>query len=175
MSERTRLTRWRLVLGDSAEQALGCGLDGADKERDEALGYLAHARQEPLGLSTWIGALRLLALSRSGRGHADERMPNRTVRIHATEPSDRFHRAQRHMQRVPWNELGPRLVTRARPEAVRFATRTRTLPTAVLTVLVEHKAQLGLDMPLARSPSLTWLSRIHDYGMCIPYRRRSHI
>jgi hypothetical protein len=34
---------------------------------DEALGYLAHARREPLGLSAWITALRLLAIQRSGR------------------------------------------------------------------------------------------------------------
>jgi len=37
---------------------------------DEALGYLAHARQEPLGLSAWIEGLRLLALKQSGRGSA---------------------------------------------------------------------------------------------------------
>jgi hypothetical protein len=37
---------------------------------DEALGYLGHARQQPLGLSAWIGALRLLALKQSGRAQA---------------------------------------------------------------------------------------------------------
>jgi len=37
---------------------------------DEALGYLTHARKEPLGLSPWIEGLRLLALQRSGRGGA---------------------------------------------------------------------------------------------------------
>ena len=41
-----------------------------DGGADEALGYLAHARQEPLGLSAWIAGLRLLALQRSGRGEA---------------------------------------------------------------------------------------------------------
>jgi hypothetical protein len=41
-----------------------------DKGADEALGYLAHARQQPLGLSAWINALRLLALQQSGRNEA---------------------------------------------------------------------------------------------------------
>ena len=41
-----------------------------DGGADEALGYLAHARQEGLGLSPWIAGLRLLALSRSGRSEA---------------------------------------------------------------------------------------------------------
>jgi len=34
---------------------------------DEALGYLAQARPQPLGLSAWIAGLRVLALQRSGR------------------------------------------------------------------------------------------------------------
>jgi len=38
--------------------------------QDEALGYLAQARKQPLGLSAWIGGLRLLALQRSGRPEA---------------------------------------------------------------------------------------------------------
>ena len=37
---------------------------------DEALGYLAQARREPLALSTWIAGLRLLALRQSGRTDA---------------------------------------------------------------------------------------------------------
>jgi hypothetical protein len=41
-----------------------------DGGADEALGYLAHARQQPLGLSVWIASLRLLALQQSGRVEA---------------------------------------------------------------------------------------------------------
>jgi hypothetical protein len=37
---------------------------------DEALGYLAHVRQQPLGLSSWIVGLRLLAIAQSGRAEA---------------------------------------------------------------------------------------------------------
>ncbi len=45
-------------------------LTHVDGGADEALGYLAHARQQPLGLSAWIGSLRLLALQQSGRAEA---------------------------------------------------------------------------------------------------------
>jgi len=41
-----------------------------ERGADEALGYLAHARTQPLGLSPWIEGLRLLALRLSGRSGA---------------------------------------------------------------------------------------------------------
>ena len=40
MSDRTRLVRWRLVLGAGAQGALGCDLDAAAQAQDHALGYL---------------------------------------------------------------------------------------------------------------------------------------
>lgn len=47
MNERGRLVRWRLVLGESAEEALGCGLDGAEQARDRALGFLYDREYAP--------------------------------------------------------------------------------------------------------------------------------
>lgn len=40
MNARNSLIRWRLVLGSDAEQGLGCGLDGIEAQRDQALGFL---------------------------------------------------------------------------------------------------------------------------------------
>jgi Mg-chelatase subunit ChlD len=40
VNHREALIRWRLVLGEDAEQGLGCGLDAAEARRDRALGYL---------------------------------------------------------------------------------------------------------------------------------------
>jgi hypothetical protein len=40
MSQPNPLVRWRLVLGNDAEQGLGCSLDGIDAQRDQMLGYL---------------------------------------------------------------------------------------------------------------------------------------
>jgi hypothetical protein len=45
-------------------------LSSVDGGADEALGYLAHAPQQPLGLSAWIFGLRLLAIQQSGRAEA---------------------------------------------------------------------------------------------------------
>lgn len=40
MTPRDVLTRWRLLLGAEAEDALGCGLDGTDARQDAALDFL---------------------------------------------------------------------------------------------------------------------------------------
>jgi Mg-chelatase subunit ChlD len=47
MSERSRLVRWRLVLGESAEEALGCGLEGQEQACDRALGFLYDREYTP--------------------------------------------------------------------------------------------------------------------------------
>jgi len=79
-SEAVRLYRLlvsRIALLDDPRERAFAQIEAAahvlahvDKGADEALGYLAQARQEPLGLSVWIDALRLLALRRSGRAEA---------------------------------------------------------------------------------------------------------
>ena len=40
MNPRDSLIRWRLVLGSDAERGLGCGLEGLEAQRDQALGFL---------------------------------------------------------------------------------------------------------------------------------------
>lgn len=40
MSDRSRLVRWRLVLGDSADESLGCELSAGEQACDRALGFL---------------------------------------------------------------------------------------------------------------------------------------
>jgi len=40
MSDRSRLVRWRLVLGDSADESLGCELSASEQACDRALGFL---------------------------------------------------------------------------------------------------------------------------------------
>jgi Mg-chelatase subunit ChlD len=47
MNPRDNLVRWRLVLGGEAEQGLGCGLDGVEAQRDQALGYLYNREYGP--------------------------------------------------------------------------------------------------------------------------------
>jgi hypothetical protein len=46
-SAHDSLVRWRLVLGQDAEQGLGCGLEGLEAQRDQALGYLYNREYGP--------------------------------------------------------------------------------------------------------------------------------
>ncbi len=71
-----RLLMSRLALLDDAREAAFVQIEAAAHVlaatpgaagTDEALGYLAQARREALGLSVWLDGLRLLALERSGR------------------------------------------------------------------------------------------------------------
>jgi hypothetical protein len=47
MNPQDALIRWRLVLGEDAEQGLGCSLGGADTARDAALGFLYNREYGP--------------------------------------------------------------------------------------------------------------------------------
>ena len=68
-----RLLVSRVALLDDARERAFVQIEAAahvlahvDGGVDEALGYLAHARREPVGLSAWTAGLRLLALQRRG-------------------------------------------------------------------------------------------------------------
>jgi hypothetical protein len=84
-SEAVRLYRLlvsRVALLDDPRERAFAQIEAAahvlahvEKGADEALGYLAHARQEPLGLSSWIDALRQVALTQSGRSNARGSLP----------------------------------------------------------------------------------------------------
>ena len=69
-----RLLVSRVALLDDAREAAFVQVEAAahvlayaPAGTDEALGYIAQARRESLGLSLWLDGLRLLALQRSGR------------------------------------------------------------------------------------------------------------
>jgi hypothetical protein len=112
MNDRDALVRWRLVLGQDAEQGLGCSLGGADAERDAALGFLynreygskrnvrqQHDRrggQEDSVLSTpdWINAVHTL-------------FPKRTIERIEKDALDRYQ-----IQELVTN---PDLLKRAQP------------------------------------------------------------
>ncbi|MEP7052937.1 MAG: hypothetical protein ABJB12_21405, partial [Pseudomonadota bacterium] len=71
-----RLLVSRIALLDDAREAAFIQIEAAahvlaaipgPAGTDEALGYLAQARREALGMSVWLDGLRLLALARGGR------------------------------------------------------------------------------------------------------------
>jgi hypothetical protein len=75
-----RLLVSRIALLDDAREAAFVQIEAAahvlaaspgPAGTDEALGYLAQARREALGLSVWLDGLRLLALAQSGRAESN--------------------------------------------------------------------------------------------------------
>lgn len=112
MNPQDALIRWRLVLGQDAEQGLGCSLDGVNAERDAALGYLYNREyganrnvrqtgdrrggQEDSALTTpdWINAVHTL-------------FPKRTIERIEKDALDRYQ-----LQELVTN---PDLLKRARP------------------------------------------------------------
>jgi hypothetical protein len=68
-----RLLVSRVALLDDPRERTLCLIEAAahvlasGASADEALGYLAQARQQAFGLSSWIAGLRALAIQRSGR------------------------------------------------------------------------------------------------------------
>jgi hypothetical protein len=112
MNPQDALIRWRLVLGEDAEQGLGCSLDGADAERDAALGFLYNREygakrnvrqtgerrggQEDSALTTpdWINAVHTL-------------FPKRTIERIEKDALDRYQ-----IQELVTN---PDLLKRAQP------------------------------------------------------------
>ncbi len=112
MNPQDALIRWRLVLGQEAEQGLGCSLGGTDAARDAALGFLYNREygakrnvrqtgerrggQEDSALSTpdWINAVHTL-------------FPKRTIERIEKDALDRYQ-----IQELVTN---PDLLKRAQP------------------------------------------------------------
>ena len=110
--QRDRLVRWRLVLGQGAEEALGCSLDGLDAEQDRALGYL-YDRE--------YGADRNVR-ARSGPGGdlADSQLtvPEWINAVHTLFPKRTIERIEKDaLERYQLEEMvtNPELLRRARP------------------------------------------------------------
>ncbi len=111
MSEQQRLVRWRLVLGDSAEESLG-GLGGADQERDRALGFL-YDRE--------YGAGRNVRRSSDRHGGLDDSqltVPDWINQVHTLFPKQTIERIEKDaLERYQLQEMvtNPEVLSRAQP------------------------------------------------------------
>jgi len=121
MSEHARLVRWRLVLGESAEEALGCGLSGGDLQRDRALGFL-YDRE--------YGPGRNVRSSGDRRGSLDASnlsIPDWINQVHALFPKRTIERIEKDaLERYQLQEM----VTN--PDVLRRAEPSQTLLKAIL-------------------------------------------
>ena len=113
MNERDALTRWRLVLGDDAQDGLGRGLSGDDARRDRALGYLYDREYAP------SRNRRDSSKERSG-GLEDSQLsvPEWINEVHELFPKRTIERIERDaLERYHLEELvtNPDLLARAEP------------------------------------------------------------
>src|SRR5262245_52827493 len=142
MNPRESLIRWRLVLGSDAEQGLGCGLEGQDARRDQALGYL-YGREYGAGRNVRPGG------GGHGRGTLDPSaltVPEWINAVHELFPKRTTERIEKDaLERYQLQEMvtNPDLLARAQP--------SQTLLKAVLhTKHLMNQEVLALARTLVR-------------------------
>jgi Mg-chelatase subunit ChlD len=111
-ADRSRLVRWRLVLGQGAEEALGCSLDGAAAEQDRALDYLYNREYGPSRNVRGQGG------NAGGLGDSQLTVPEWINAVHTLFPRKTVERIERDaLERYQINEMvtNPDLLRRARP------------------------------------------------------------
>ena len=109
---RDRLVRWRLVLGQGAEEALGCSLDGVDAEQDRALGYLYDREYGP-GRN-----VRPDRGTAGGLGESQLTVPEWINAVHTLFPRRTIERIEKDaLERYQLDEMvtNPDLLRRAQP------------------------------------------------------------
>ncbi len=109
---RERLVRWRLVLGQGAEDALGCPLDGAAAEQERALGYL-YDREYGAGRNVRGGTGH-----GGGLGESQLTVPEWINAVHTLFPKKTIERIEKDaLERYQLEEMvtNPELLRRARP------------------------------------------------------------
>jgi Mg-chelatase subunit ChlD len=112
MSERGRLVRWRLVLGESAEEALGCSLEGQEQECDRALGFLYDREYTP-GRNVRRGGDRTGSLDPSALS-----VPEWINQVHELFPKKTVERLEKDaLERYQLQEMvtNPEVLQRAEP------------------------------------------------------------
>jgi Mg-chelatase subunit ChlD len=110
-SNRSRLIRWRLVLGAGAESALGCQLDGDGAARDLALAYL-YDREYGAGRNVRRGD-RSASL-----GESALTVPEWINQVHELFPKRTIERIEKDaLERYKLDEMvtNPRVLERAQP------------------------------------------------------------
>jgi hypothetical protein len=125
MNPRDSLIRWRLVLGSDAERGLGCGLEGIEAQRDQALGFLYNRE---------YGSRRNVrqqspADRRGGQEDSQLNVPEWINAVHTLFPRRTIERIEKDaLERYQIQELvtNPDLLARARPSQTLLKAVLRT-------------------------------------------------
>lgn len=169
MSDKARLVRWRLVLGESAEEALGTGLGGADAERDAALGFLYDREYGP-GRNVRKGK------GKGGSGESQFAVPEWVNAVHELFPKRTIERLEKDaLERYQLQEMvtNPEVLQRAQPNV--------TLLKAVLHTKHLMNAQvLALARELVRKVVQDLMEKLarpiqQPFTGALDRRKRSHL
>ena len=112
MKDRSKLVRWRLMLGAGAQSALGCDLDGAAAAQDHALGYL-YDREYGAGRNVRQGGQRGGSLDDSA-----PTIPEWINQVHELFPRRTIERIEKDaLERYKLDEMvtNPQVLERAQP------------------------------------------------------------
>ena len=123
MTDRSRLVRWRLVLGKSAEEALGCSLGGGEAAQDQALGYL-YDREYGRGRNVRLAGDRKGSLDPSQLS-----VPEWINQVHSLFPRKTIERIEKDaLERYQLQEMvtNPEVLSRAQPSQVLLQAVLRT-------------------------------------------------
>ena len=116
MSDRARLLRWRLVLGEGAEQALGCTPQGEAAQQDQALAFLY---DREYGAGRHIRRSQKNQTARSAGLQASQlTVPDWINQIHELFPTSTIERLERDaLERYQLDEMvtNPEVLQRAEP------------------------------------------------------------
>lgn len=173
MSDKARLVRWRLVLGESAEEALGTGLGGADAERDAALGFLYDREYGP-GRNVRAGKGK-----GKGQGGSEESqlaVPEWVNAVHELFPKRTIERLEKDaLERYQLQEMvtNPEVLQRAQPNVtlLKAVLHTKHLMNAevlALARLLVRKVVQDLMEKLARPVQ-------QPFTGALDRRKRSHL
>lgn len=169
MSDKARLVRWRLVLGESAEEALGCGLGGAEAERDAALGFLYDREYGP-------GRNVRQSKKSGGSGESQLAVPEWVNAVHELFPKRTIERLEKDaLERYQLQEMvtNPEVLQRAQPNVtlLKAVLHTKHLMNAevlALARLLVRKVVQDLMEKLARPIQ-------QPFTGALDRRKRSHL
>lgn len=171
MNPREGLIRWRLVLGSDAEQGLGCGLEGVESQRDQALGFLYNREY-----GSRRNVRRQSADRRGGQEESQLNVPDWINAVHTLFPRRTIERIEKDaLERYQIQELvtNPDLLSRAQP--------SQTLLKAVLhTKHLMNQEVLAMARTLVRKVIEQLLEKLARpvrsvFLSAADRRRRSHM
>lgn len=169
MTDQNRLIRWRLILGEGAESALGCSLEGSWAERDQALGFLYNRE--------YTGRRNVRQTEKQGgSGPSQLTVPDWINAVHTLFPKKTIERLERDaLERYKLEEMvtNPEVLQRAQPNT--------TLLKAVLhTKHLMNREVLAMAQTLVRKVVQELMERlardVHNVFLgAVDRRRRSFV